>query len=54
MTVQELIEQLQQLPPDADVYRIDGEYKDSTSKVGSVKYHKDHSFEHAGNAVVLS
>lgn len=53
MTVQELIEQLQELPPDARVYRTDGEYSGSTSPVREVHYQKGATLRGEANTVVL-
>lgn len=54
MTVKELIEKLKDLPENAKVLYLDGEYKDSTSEVKVLNYTDKSSFGREGNTVILS
>jgi hypothetical protein len=54
MTVYELIIWLKKMPMTATVHYADGEYKDSTSSVSSVKLQKEATLGHKGNSVIIS
>ena len=53
MTVKDLKERLKDLPDDAIVYHLDGEYKGSNAPVRDVKYYPDARWGISYNSVII-
>lgn len=53
MTVAQLIDELQKLPPGASVHREDNEYNGATAVITAVDYTESASWGRQANTVVL-